>query len=120
MGGRGSSGSGKIKGVSIEVAGMPGTLEYRLVNNKVYRLSQGGTPEEAPSIKSLDQVIRLAKQNNYKVEKYTQKDLNKMEKQRATEKEQTDKLLNNAYAKNKVGDQINKAYRNFRKAFKRR
>ena len=117
MGGRGSSGSGKIKGVTVNL-GNGINLEYRLENNKVYLLNKHGIPEEQ-KFKSMNQVIEVSKKLGFEiVGKYTKKDLNKMEKAREADRKEVDKFLDNAYVKNKVAGQVNKSYRSHKQSIR--
>ena len=117
MGGRGSSGSGKIKGVTVNL-GNGINLEYRLENNKVYLLNKHGIPEEQ-KFKSMNQVIEVSKKLGFEiVGKYTKKDLNKMEKAREADRKEVDKFLDNAYVKNKIAGQVNKSYRSHKQSIR--
>ena len=117
MGGRGSSGSGKIKGVTVNL-GNGINLEYRLENNKVYLLNKHGIPEEQ-KFKSMNQVIEVSKKLGFEiVGKYTKKDLNKMEKAREADRKEVDKFLDNAYVKNKIAGQVNKTYRSHKQSIR--
>ena len=113
--GQGYKDSSRVKGLSVDVGGGQ-TLEYRQINNKIYRLDNG-TPE-ATNIKSFNQIIDGAKSQGYKIEKYTQKDLNKMEKAREADRKEVDKFLDNAYVKNKVAGQVNKSYRSHKQSIR--
>ena len=119
MGGRGSKGNfSQVKGLSVRVSPTM-SLEYRQVRNRVYSIDENGTPQELP-FKSLKEVSSRAQKQGFEIKKLTQKDLDKRESQRKRNRAETDRILNQESARSKVGDQINKAYRNFKKSFKRR
>ena len=133
--GRGSSkagGGGKTSAFTKEaeknVRGMTGynvttangdKMEFFFIKDggeTLYTNSIGGMPEITPNNWSEKQMIERIKGNGGSAEKYSKKELVEKEARRLEYRAKTSKVLDEAYARNKVGDQVNKAYRNTRKA----
>lgn len=111
MGGRGASGgvnrANKIAGVRIEINGT--TLEFREENGMLVNYS-GATPEVVQGI-TLKDVIRNAEASGNTVQKLTSKAIAAAEKQRAANRKETNKFLDQNDARNKHSMQFAKAGR---------
>ena len=129
--GRGSSkagGSAFTKEAEKNVSGMTGynvttangdTMEFFFRKDggeTFYTNSIGGTPEPTPNNWTEKQMIERIEDNGGSTEKYSKKELVEKEAKRLEDRAKTSKVLDAAYARNKVGDQVNKAYRNTRRA----
>lgn len=121
--GRGNSGRGGGNTANTEngitaltVVTSDGTrLEFQKVNGKYYNVTDNN-PEELPAGINFKTIASNAEKQGAKVEKLTPKDLEKKKKKHAAYRKEMDEFLNNQTARNRHADQVNKAYRNTKKA----
>ncbi|MBR5677081.1 MAG: hypothetical protein IKX20_02975 [Paludibacteraceae bacterium] len=110
-----------VKGINgYEVTTANGNkLEFfmRKVDGETFYSNQlGAIPESTPNGMSEQQMLDAITRNGGTVRKYSKQELVNMESQRLKDRQETNEFLNQQYARNKGGDQVNKAYRNTKKA----
>ena len=81
-----------------------------------YSNTINGDFEQTPNNWTEQEMIQAVKNNGGTVDKYSNKQLIDIEEKRLKDRAETDKLLNQQYARNKGADLTNKAYRNSKKA----
>ena len=132
--GKGTSPMGRSSGSEIAVqakANIKGVEGYKITNKdgdtiEIYFRKSGDTTYYSRSINDIgdatpngwtkEQMLARVKGNGGSYSRYSKKDLLAQEVKRLKGKSQTEKLLNQSSVRNKSGDLVNKAYRNFKKA----